>query len=138
VRWHTFDVYGEPVPQGSKRAIVHRTTQKPVVIESAGARLKSWRQAVVDEARRALHDAPPLEGPVTVFITFFLRMPKRPRHALPITRPDADKLARSCLDALQAAGMFRDDAQVTSLTVKKRYVGTTDPPRAYIAIGEEG
>ena len=36
-------------------------------------------------------------------------------------RPDADKLARSLLDAISDAGVWRDDAQVAELHVRKVY-----------------
>ena len=131
----TFDVYGDAVPQGSKRAIVNRHTGKPAVIESGGARLRTWRSDVVAVAREAMNGGGPFEGPVTLFVVFHMRRPKRPKNALPIVRPDADKMVRAILDALQAAGVFHDDAQVTDLSVKKRYA---DHPRAYVAVSADG
>lgn len=134
VRSLTFDVFGDAVPQGSKRAIVNRHTGKPAVIESGGARLRTWRSDVVAAARSAMSGQGPFEGPVTLFVVFHLRRPKRPKNEVPIVRPDVDKLARGLLDALAAAGVFHDDAQVTDLSVRKRY---SDEPRAYVAVSEE-
>jgi Holliday junction resolvase RusA-like endonuclease len=136
MRWHTFEVRGDPVAQGSKRALVNRHTGKAVVIEMAGARLKTWRQDVIGEARRCLNGQGPIEGPVAVHVHFYMRTPKKPKNLLPITRPDADKMLRGLLDALQAAGMFHDDAQVTSLVVKKRYA-YDDTPYTAVSVGEE-
>lgn len=48
--------------------------------------------------------------------------PKR-KPSWPTTKPDVDKLARNALDALQIAGILRDDAQVVSLIVWKGYEG---------------
>lgn len=38
----------------------------------------------------------------------------------PVTKPDADNLAKSVLDALNGV-LFKDDNQIVSLTVKKMY-----------------
>ena len=127
------EVYGDPVPQGSKRAFVVKG--KPILTESAGERLKTWRQDIVAAARRELNGDAPMEGALRVTIFCYLRQPKKPKNALPITRPDSDKLARSILDGLTTAGVMRDDAQVTSMTVRKRY--TTETPRATIHVAEE-
>lgn len=131
-----FDVYGDAVPQGSKRAIVNRHTGKPAVIESGGARLRTWRADVVAAARQAMDGQGPFEGPVTLFVVFYLHRPKRPKNELPIVRPDIDKLARGLIDALATAGVFLDDSQVTDLYVQKRY--SNEPPRAYIAVERVG
>jgi hypothetical protein len=48
-------------------------------------------------------------------------------------RPDADKLARAVLDAITESGTIRDDAQVVSLQVRKRY----GQPGVRITLGEE-
>ncbi len=127
------EVFGDPVPQGSKRAFVVKG--RAILAESAGARLKTWRQDIVGAARDALNGSGPFEGPVNVVLWFWLRQPKKPKHSLPITRPDADKLTRSVLDALEAAGVVRDDAQVTTLSVRKRY--SLDAPRMQATISEE-
>jgi Holliday junction resolvase RusA-like endonuclease len=136
MRWHTFEVHGDPIAQGSKRAVVHRTTGKAVVIESAGEKLRTWRQDVIGEARRALNGQGPIDGPVVLHATFFLRTPRKPKHVVPTTRPDIEKLCRALSDALQAAGMFRDDSQVVSLTAKKRYAYDSTP-RVHVSVGEE-
>jgi crossover junction endodeoxyribonuclease RusA len=135
VRWHSFEVHGSPVPQGSKRGIVN-PSGKISMIESAGEKLGTWRQDVIGEARKALNGEGPIEGPVVLHVTFFLRTPQKPKFPLPIVRPDLDKLERALLDALQAAGMFRDDSQVVSKVGKKRYAYNSTP-RVHIAVGEE-
>ena len=119
-----FQVFGDPVPQGSKRAFVVKN--RAVVVDDNKATLKSWRTAVVDAARAELNGEAPDLGPVRITLMFFLRQPKRPKAPVPITKPDADKLARAVLDGMTDAGVFRDDSQVTTLTVRKRY--TTEAP----------
>jgi Holliday junction resolvase RusA-like endonuclease len=130
VRSMAFQVFGDPVPQGSKRAFVVKN--RAVVVDDNKATLRSWRTAVVDAARAELNgDAPDL-GPVRITLMFFLRQPKRPKAAVPITKPDADKLARAVLDGMTDAGVFRDDSQVTTLTVRKRY--TTEAPHVRVFV----
>ena len=132
-----FTVFGDPVPQGSKRAFVVKN--RAVVVDDNKASLRTWRSAVVAAARGAL-DADaitgPIAGPVKVSVFFYLRQPKRPKHGLPATRPDGDKLERAILDALTAAGVVRDDGQVTSMSWRKRYA--TQTPRAEVFVNEEG
>jgi len=129
-------VWGDPVPQGSKRAFVvtgRDGRPRPVVAESAGPALRSWRSDLVEQARAALGEAGPSLGPLAVTVVFHLRRPKRPRSAEPERRPDLDKLVRAVLDGLQTAGVFRDDAQVVSLWGRKRYADET--PRTEIWVG---
>lgn len=65
-----------------------------------------------------------LGGPVEVTIVFTLHKPlsaPKKRRTWPSKRPDLDKLVRSTFDALGAAGVWRDDAQVVELHAHKRY-----------------
>ena len=106
------------------------------MVESS-KRVKPWRQDVVAAALRAIEDDPAFEmftGPVEVNIDFFFARPKshsgtgRNAGVLKLkaptyvaTRPDLDKTCRSSLDALQTAGVIRDDALVVRLNAAKRY-----------------
>ena len=126
-------VYGTPAPQGSKRAFVGKSG-KAHVIESSHDRVKSWRQAVIDEVRpecRAFRfDGLALE----VDMVFRLKRPKshyrtgRNAHLLrddapryPSGKPDLSKLARSTEDALTDAGLWADDAQVVRYALLAKY-----------------
>jgi Holliday junction resolvase RusA-like endonuclease len=124
VRSLSFQVFGDPVPQGSKRAFVVKN--RAVVVDDNKATLRSWRWAVVDAARAEINGDPPELGPIRVTLMFFLRRPQRPKAGVPIVKPDIDKLARAVLDGMTDAGVFRDDSQVTTLTARKRY--TTEAP----------
>jgi len=128
-----FRVFGDPVAQGSKRAFVVKN--RAVVVDDNKAPLRSWRTAVVDAARAELNGDAPELGPVRVTLMFFLRRPKRPKAEVPIVKPDVDKLARACLDAMTDAGVFRDDSQVTTLTARKRY--TTEAPCVRVFVDED-
>jgi len=112
-----FFVPGRPIPQGSKRHV-----GGGLMIE-ASKHLPAWREAVTLAARcaKARARVGTIDGPVAVRLEFYLPEPKRPRHRLPITRPDADKLTRACLDALTNAGIWGDDAQVVHIDATKQY-----------------
>ncbi len=142
----TFAVYGIPAPQGSKRAMPQSKigangkryfTGKVNLIESS-AKVKPWRAAVHEEARK--HFPAPIPGAVAVDLWFYLPRPKehyrtgRFAHllkpsapAFPAVKPDGDKLIRSTLDALTTAGAYRDDAAVVDYTAKKRYADGCQP-----------
>jgi Holliday junction resolvase RusA-like endonuclease len=127
----TFVVYGTPVPQGSKRAFNNPKTGKIVMVEQTKS--GPWRQEVIEKILE-FDLKEPLLGPVTCELSFYF---KRPKHhygtgrnagvlkagapAYVEVRPDADKLARTVLDAFTLSGLLRDDGQVSILTVVKMY-----------------
>jgi Holliday junction resolvase RusA-like endonuclease len=156
----TITVHGRPAPQGSKRAFAVRgkggiPTGRIAVIESSHDRLKSWRQAVVDEARAAFGwgEKPPLDGPLKIGLIFALPRPKSHYRtgrnarqlrdgapAYPTGTPDLSKLLRATEDALTDAGIWHDDAQVVGYArLEKVYAGhygngILDVPGASITI----
>jgi crossover junction endodeoxyribonuclease RusA len=125
-------VNGKPRPKGSLRHVgAGRMVEQVDNVD--------WRSAVVAQAFEAIRNpdpdvdmapgylqtlAPgyPHTGPVKVIIELTFRPPQKPLP-LPSTRTtgDVDKHARTILDALQDAGVIKDDAQVTDLRVSKRY-----------------
>lgn len=123
----TFRVYGEPAPKGSKRHVGHGR-----MIESS-KKLPAWMQAIKQEASKNRPSAP-IDGPVDVSMDFYLPRPKRPRYDVPAVKPDADKLARSILDGLEAAGILKNDSRVTHLQATKHYATQATPPGADITI----
>jgi crossover junction endodeoxyribonuclease RusA len=126
----TFNVDGTPRPQGSKNAFA--TDAGIRLVESSGENLHAWRTIVRDEA--ALHRPPdaPWEGPVLAELSFRLRRPKHPKHELPITTPDVDKLSRAVLDGITEGRILRDDSIVTDLRATKDY--TDGSPGVAIAL----
>ena len=82
----------------------------------------------------------PLQGPLHVFITFYLPIPKKARGnlrqqminavALPIRRPDIDNLAYLVTNAMKEL-VYEDDAQIVDLTLSKRY---GEDPRTVIKV----
>jgi Holliday junction resolvase RusA-like endonuclease len=156
-------VVGAPAPQGSKRAFAVRgkggvPTGRVAVIESSHDRVKSWRQAVIDEARgvMARHAEVfgprlPLEGALEAEMTFFFRRPKshyrtgRNAHQLRedapqahIKPPDVSKLCRATEDALTDVCLWLDDAQVVRYARLDKYWcdGLDVAPGAVIRIRE--
>jgi Holliday junction resolvase RusA-like endonuclease len=115
-----------PAPQGSKRAFVDRAGNARMD-DSGGAALRSWRAAVTEEAARAREDlGRALIPPVSVEVTFRWTMPAaRPKairdrgYARKSTKPDVDKVVRSLLDGLAAAGLIADDSHVSDLRARK-------------------
>lgn len=126
-----FSVAGDPVPQGSMRAF--RRGNRAFVTHDKGPRLEDWRNAIGWAARAECSQV--MEGPVRVVATFRLSRPKsRPKkHHWPDRKPDADKLARSLLDAISGV-VIRDDNQVCVLVVKKTYAGTEEQPGVDVTI----
>jgi len=128
---YSWKTIGIPAPQGSKRHVGMGR-----MIESCKA-LKPWRQTVITDAQK-LGITQPILTPVSVSLVFCFPRPKShfkkngdlcsssPSHKT--SKPDIDKLARAILDSLTLAGVFKDDAQVYSLTAAKRYcIGNEDP-----------
>jgi crossover junction endodeoxyribonuclease RusA len=127
----TFFVPGLAAPQGSKKHVGNG-----VMVESS-KNLRPWRDSVTWKAQdeiRIRRPWWPMTGAIEVTLDFVFPHPKShygtgrnagvlkataPLHKA--TKPDSDKLARAALDAIVAAGVLRDDAQVAELHVSKTY-----------------
>lgn len=139
----TFVVYGVPAPQGSTKAFIPKGWKRPIITHDS-AKTKPWRQAIVDAALAQLDGHPPIEDPVHLTVRFYLPRPKSaPKRVVwPAKRPDLDKLVRAVCDALTAAGIWRDDSQVVTLTASKAFAGGiadndwTGVPRAKIEVSQ--
>lgn len=114
-----FEVYGVPIPQGSKNVYRGR------LVEAQGAKLKIWREEVKTAAANH-YIGEPLEGPIRLEVTFWMPRPKTVKRDLPTVPPDADKLLRGCNDALTGT-IFVDDAQVVDCLLQKRYADERMP-----------
>lgn len=122
-----FWVQGTPAPKGSKRHVGGGR-----MIESS-KKLPAWMQAVKLQAAKNRRRSP-IDGPAAVRMDFYLPRPKRPRYEAPAVKPDCDKLARSILDALEAAGILKNDSRVTHLEATKHYADNHNPAGAHITI----
>jgi crossover junction endodeoxyribonuclease RusA len=127
-------VYGQPAPQGSKRAFSGKRKDGSTysgVIESSHDRVKSWREAVKAAGledvsyRRGAGELRPLNGPLTVVMVFSLRRPqshygtgrnartlKATAPARPAKAPDLSKLCRATEDALEEVGLLDNDSLI--------------------------
>lgn len=147
----TFIVRDRPQPEGSKSPFAARKagafTGRAHVVDDNRPALVNWRGSVRTEAQKAVDADPgryPLEGPVVIAVTFTKPLTsglaKRMQHLhWPYKKPDLDKYLRAVLDALQAAGIFKDDAQVVEvLRLAKHFVRgdalpiLTDAPADYM------
>ena len=130
----TFDAFGLPAPQGSKRHV-----GRGVMVESSKA-VKPWREAVKYAALEETGKTPlwaAFKGPVVLHVVFYLPRPKSApkRRWAPDTRPDISKLVRSTEDALTDAGVWHDDGQIVDETAYKRWAEGR-PPGAQITVAE--
>jgi len=129
-----FKVYGEPKPKGSMKCVGGRGKVKHQLVESVDD--GGWRGVVAGGARRFVHEKAGEHQSVYVEMTFSLSRPqshygtgrnaRRVANSAPLWPTlqgvgDSDKLARLVLDALQDAGVLRNDAQVRPLYVDKAY-----------------
>lgn len=123
---------GTPAPKGSLRC---RRNPAHTLYED-NPRTKPWRDKIASAARNVTQHADARQA-IDVEITFTIDRPRshygtgRNAQTLKANAPaypsthgtgDADKLERTILDALQDAGVLVNDAQVTDLCSRKRYV----------------
>jgi len=138
-----FTVHGKPAPQGSKVRNAHGA-----LYESSKA-VGPWREAVRAETQR--HVTTMMTGPADVRIAFLVQRPAghyrtgRNAHLLrdgapgyPAGKPDIDKLARAVLDGLTEGGAWKDDSQVVTLALAKRYADPGEHTGCYIEIRDGG
>lgn len=133
-------VYGEPVAQGSLKAIPIRGRRGARVIADNEKELTSWRGVISGEAQRWRRENPgdPIDGPLAIDVTFYVTRPTSlPKWRwLPWTGRDWDKLARAVCDALTAV-VWRDDSRIVDGTVRKRFAsmgGVDDAPGVRIIV----
>jgi Holliday junction resolvase RusA-like endonuclease len=121
----SFDVIGNPRPQGSKSAFVRGGRAQIVEAGSKASRdaHATWRSTVADAARKALEGSEsPFNGPTEAIMVFYLPLPKSdPHRTLHATTPDLDKLIRSCSDSLTNSGLLHDDSLLWLISAKKGY-----------------
>lgn len=142
----TFLVPGEPIPQGSSRAVTNPRTGLTTII-SDNPRLRGWRREVRRVAKFYLTESRgyPLAGPVELHLLFRMPAPKAlsraKRHTTePAKLPDVDKLTRAVFDALSkdraTPGVgYTDDGQVTRVRAEKVYAVEDGEMGVIVTIG---
>jgi len=127
------EVDGIPAPQGSKKFVGNGR-----MIE-ASKRLAPWRNAVTAATRAVMRGRLPFGGPVAITLEFVMprpvSLPKRLPTPPAIKRPDVDKLARGCLDAITGSAIV-DDSQAIDLRATKRIAEIGERPGVVIKITE--
>lgn len=135
-------VDGTAQPKGSKTAV--RRGNKIIQIEAAdfnndGA-LSAWTDAIAWKARTAWGPEPALDEPVHVVAEF--RMPRPGSHLKPWsyrrTKPDADKLLRAVLDALETAEVLQQDSRCADVRSIKRVCEKGEEPGVRIRVWQLG
>jgi Holliday junction resolvase RusA-like endonuclease len=127
----SFDVYGRPAPQGSKRYVGGNRAQGGRFIE-ASKYLPAWRKEITTAALAIIQDEDweTVADPVSLEVVFYLERPATiPQHKRPwpIKPPDLDKLVRGVCDGLTDAGVWLDDDQVVNVVAWKCYADTREP-----------
>ncbi len=136
-----FTVYGDPMPKGSKTAVVRGA--RAVLLDGrrgpARAKYALWKTAIAAVARQQVAQLPALlDGAIGMTVVFHLRRPKSQTRAQRAvvwhtTRPDVDKLLRAVLDPLTGV-IIADDARIAYVIASKRFALADEPTRAEITI----
>lgn len=139
-----FEVVGKPEPGGSKRAFHNAKTGKTHVVDD-NDKVMPWRDSIVTAAM-AQYNGPLVEAPLSLEVTFRLPRPKghfgsgkkagELKEKAPIwhtKKPDRTKLLRALEDALTGV-IWRDDTQIVSGNVIKRYAGKDERPGATVVV----
>lgn len=134
-RFETF-VAGTPGPKGSKSFKGMRDLgdgRKAAILVESSKKEKPWSKRVTAALQGA---GVYFGGAVVVEMEFRLQRPKslgkRPTPC--VNYPDTSKLVRSTEDAISAAGLWGDDAQVVRVVADKRYADAGEETGCLIRI----
>jgi Holliday junction resolvase RusA-like endonuclease len=120
----TITLLGEPKGKGRARFV--RATGVAFTPEAT----RSYEAALKSRATDEMGDRPPMEGALSIDVLAQFLVPvswsERKRQAalrgeiLPAKKPDADNLLKCVGDGLNKV-VWRDDAQIVSASIRKRY-----------------
>ncbi len=129
-------ILGEPVGKGRPRVVTVQGRPRGVT----PPKTRAWEQAAAWVLRHA-HSGPPVEGPVCVVVDAIKSRPMRLlRRKDPdgllwrTTKPDVDNVSKAVLDALEKAGVIRNDTQVVELTARSLYTERTGTARVEVTV----
>lgn len=127
-----FEIPGKAAPKGSRVSGVTKTGVR--YNREANPRVQVWmkhaKQLIADQALEQRHGTFTKDVPLVLHVTFVVERPQKPKYDYP-PQGDTDKLTRACCDALQAAGVVEDDAQIVRIEAEKLY-GVTSCTRGYL------
>ncbi len=96
---------------------------------------QGWIQVMIRNIVQELGQFPD-DAAIKMVATFYRLRPRSTRKKItkPITKPDIDNIYKLLADALNRY-TYRDDAQITTIIIKKRF---GDPPRIELLLEEDG
>ena len=143
----SFFVPGVPRTAGSKNVFINPKTGRPIITDDSGAQGRQWRRSV-QAAAAAAYQGELLTGPLGLATVYFLARPRghygEGRNAdrllpsarpYPSVRPDLLKYTRAIEDALNKV-IWRDDAQVVSEILDKRYADGESRPGVLVVVAQ--
>lgn len=120
---------GRSVQRRGKAAFVHLYTPDTA---------DGWKLAIAAELLGKVPTSP-WTGPVSLSVQVYFQRPQRlcrrssPSGSVPhAAKPDVDNLVKAIMDAMTKCGVWRDDAQVHSLSISKMYAALGYSPGARI------
>lgn len=135
-------VGGVPQPKGSMKNVAKRG--EPARLQEDNPHSDGWRKRVATELGMKTNFGRdlgwPVESAVRVDVIFVFERPASCDRELPTGQRDGgdlDKLCRNVLDAMQDAGVIKNDAQVCLLAAEKGWLIPGDgEPGAMIVVKE--
>ena len=129
-------IFVEPTPKGRPRfAIVngHARAFTPAKTRNAEAEIVIAIRNEVLKHGRFMDDTP-----LRLDAVFYIPKPKsKPKRVtMPTTKPDIDNYGKLCLDALSGY-LFKNDSQITTLVLRKRYCEEGKLPRVELKVRED-
>jgi Holliday junction resolvase RusA-like endonuclease len=134
---------GVPIGKGRPRA----SARHGRVFMRTPEKTAKW-EAFAAETMRMRWMCPMLESPVSVAIVAVFPRPQRlvckhkracgcTGERVPhVARPDADNVAKAVCDALEKAGVLKNDSQVWSVTAVKMIAGAKEQPHVQVTVRE--
>lgn len=129
---------GKPFGKQNMMPVKTKNHNRPIMIKPKETR--SYMNLVTSIFVDKYPDFIPLEGPLTVLILAYFKIPKHTSKKktelmlngiiLPTIKPDSDNISKTILDSLNNRA-FRDDAQITKNSIYKLY---SNKPRIEITI----
>jgi crossover junction endodeoxyribonuclease RusA len=124
----SFRIIGNPTPKGSLTRMPNGS-MLPAGTTASRKRFSEWRTDIRDAALIAMDGRNPSDSAIRIMVEFALPYPQSSIRKYQmgwwpaIKKPDVDKLLRALMDGLTKV-VWRDDSQVTYVTVNKVYAWT--------------
>lgn len=127
-----FFVIGEPKAQPRAKAFARQFGAKWQARVYDPGTAEGWKGQIALAAKPHMPEQP-LEGPIQLILAFMTPRPKshftkkglRPNAEFwNVKKPDLDNYAKAVMDALTCLGVWKDDSQVSSLQITKRYTNS--------------